>query len=786
MRGMQFLPTETMLLLVLLVVFAVTLGLLAQSNERLNDVTDCELNPTLPWCVNTHQAEDSTARVSATAVACAISSVGTGESACPPEVKYIPGEQLPGASVGCGQRGKARTEVIGSTSVDAGKRGELVAGDDPIGRAATACAGLVPGGTVGRSRTFERAGRKLLAFDCQRPRAEIERDAELRCQAQQAVRGELKQELALGTALFSEYFCEQRGVRDLRCTVRDFDLPQRIDDAGVWSELWGDPAYLVYWQSFPVEEVTWTYETNYYLSIGVAALSVLPVGKVAGGLTKAVAKAGWEGGKQIVQRAGLSAARTAAKEAALEVLKKRGTEILAERLSKEGIRSTVLRAGKAFGITTAAQWAAELWDSMKAKFDVIPNALVLKQPSLLSQFREKYGVDEYELDPALAGKPVLSKWPDHALWGLVKDEVTTFHLASPCYLNEIAFEQLAATCGVYTLNRAAEGLAQTVCTDPELGADEEQPACGTFTAGSFGEGGAATYGTVRNLLESDKRLFTEANGRIAKLALPAELAPIALTDFSFTAVESRNAEQVYDDQQNKWKKYVATAKASEGTVSFFCTELLDGSALLKSQDRFTCALGTGGFLSNRDTEAQSYLRTRASDNLADQIAASGDWLETKGLTEVRFGSEKQDSGFAMLQIEKDDVVFLFTSADNRAWDELTVTRGEASFLFADIDADGNPQVLTMRGCRTSAVVAQDLNPSTVKGENYCMRHTGAGQVTLDALSYTLDAAAIISVFATGGASGPIVAAFFYGAAAVNVASAVNEAYAGAWPSGIAS
>ena len=67
------------------------------------------------------------------------------------------------------------------------------------------------------------------------------------------------------------------------CTVHNFRMPQYIDsvEKDKWIPLHGDPEYLLYWNLYPPEEDTWTYDgPGWKMNVAIGIISVLPVGKV--------------------------------------------------------------------------------------------------------------------------------------------------------------------------------------------------------------------------------------------------------------------------------------------------------------------------------------------------------------------------------------------------------------------------------------------------------------------------------------------------------------------------
>ena len=63
------------------------------------------------------------------------------------------------------------------------------------------------------------------------------------------------------------------------CTVKNFIMPQEVSKWEDWIPYWGDPHYLMYWNSFPTEEDTWNFQVGWVHHVVIAAISIIPVTK---------------------------------------------------------------------------------------------------------------------------------------------------------------------------------------------------------------------------------------------------------------------------------------------------------------------------------------------------------------------------------------------------------------------------------------------------------------------------------------------------------------------------
>ena len=73
-----------------------------------------------------------------------------------------------------------------------------------------------------------------------------------------------------------KYLCIQK-EKPLTCTVKNFNLSQKVSKAEEWIAGYGDPKFLVYWQNFPVgEDAAWSGYRTWLEDTFVFFLFILP------------------------------------------------------------------------------------------------------------------------------------------------------------------------------------------------------------------------------------------------------------------------------------------------------------------------------------------------------------------------------------------------------------------------------------------------------------------------------------------------------------------------------
>jgi hypothetical protein len=75
-----------------------------------------------------------------------------------------------------------------------------------------------------------------------------------------------------------KFRCEKT-LQTVKCTIYDFSLPQKVSNVQEYVINYGDPAFMLYWNEFPIDENTWTFEPDWKVHALIAAISVFPLGK---------------------------------------------------------------------------------------------------------------------------------------------------------------------------------------------------------------------------------------------------------------------------------------------------------------------------------------------------------------------------------------------------------------------------------------------------------------------------------------------------------------------------
>jgi hypothetical protein len=191
------------------------------------------------------------------------------------------------------------------------------------------------------------------------------------------------------------------------CEVINFQLPQEVSSAEDWISGYGDPKYLVYWQDFPADQDTWSYQSSLKVAVAMGLLTAFPATRVAGSAVRLGLK---------------TTARSISSRAILkQEMFKEAQTIFTKRVSQEKIRMIAKASGFA-----AADYAAVVYDSVNEKYERKPNKIVLKSP-----FTEP---DTYSLTSKLNYKPVMQLWDPGPVTG---ERIMSAHLVSPCYLDTL-------------------------------------------------------------------------------------------------------------------------------------------------------------------------------------------------------------------------------------------------------------------------------------------------------------------------------------------------------------
>ena len=299
--------------------------------------------------------------------------------------------------------------------------------------------------------------------------------------------------------------CTESGKDSSKCTVYNFQLPQYIENAEKYIAGYGDPKYLIYWNMFPISEVTWTFKINWVLHTAIFAISIIPIGKSSFSAAK-IAWAGLRGPakkemekvlvKTLIKEGEEKLGQVAATEAAEQAVKFWGTtggraglkaayqritgitawNFMVEKARTEGInllKSRISKAGitsffvKGVSLETGA-YLAGLWDSINEKFKPVGNALAIKK-----SYEVGGEIKTLDLPSEWTGKPIILK----SVPGLVLTENKPFHLVSPCYLKSFDVTKSQFVCGTYTNSPEDKN---SYCMDAKEKFDKSLMTCGIW------------------------------------------------------------------------------------------------------------------------------------------------------------------------------------------------------------------------------------------------------------------------------------------------------------------
>ncbi|MBM3303887.1 MAG: hypothetical protein FJY76_02230 [Candidatus Aenigmarchaeota archaeon] len=150
-----------------------------------------------------------------------------------------------------------------------------------------------------------------------------------------------------------------------QCVVKNFSLPQEtpsfpesvgwlghgVDFWNEWIGYLGDPQYLIYWQNFPMEEDTWNFQVSWSTYAWIAAISLIPWGKV-------IKYAGKEVLLKVVAKVAPNAGEAAVRTVINKWIKLRFWSTIS--LSGAGKKSTIQRFMKRALSKVSKQQASEL------------------------------------------------------------------------------------------------------------------------------------------------------------------------------------------------------------------------------------------------------------------------------------------------------------------------------------------------------------------------------------------------------------------------------------------
>ncbi|UCD02713.1 MAG: hypothetical protein JSV63_02905 [Candidatus Aenigmatarchaeota archaeon] len=131
-------------------------------------------------------------------------------------------------------------------------------------------------------------------------------------------------------------------------------------------------------------------------------------------------------------------------------------DMVMKRISARGIPKALVK----FGVASTTVWAASVADSMlQARFDEYDDEIVLKEPVATPQMMGLSALDE-------EGKamPIVVNMPRAEGFG---DKINSFHMASPCYLQEIVVRETTVKCGDFEITVKDDGSVDENCNDIE-------------------------------------------------------------------------------------------------------------------------------------------------------------------------------------------------------------------------------------------------------------------------------------------------------------------------------
>jgi len=297
-----------------------------------------------------------------------------------------------------------------------------------------------------------------------------------------------------------EYEC---WIKKLTCTVENFKMPQDVGVIEEWIADFGDPKFLLYWNMFPVDEDTWTYEADWKIHFYIAAISIFPMGKMA-----------YVGLKSF----GL---RLLTREAIRQTLKKEVAKHVAERLTIKAAHMITKWAALEIVSATAQnidEASAAMTESVIKKYDPQPNSIVLKVPSVLKSILGKEDTAQFTLVEDLSNKPVMVKWSPEGL-----TNIKNAHMVSPCNLNEFDVKRSVFECGKFSTNKETDVI---FCDDATEKTDTNEclVRCDNFDNSLDEYMGTEFYDLLKDAMKvSERKLYEgvrDSEPYVEKLYLP--------------------------------------------------------------------------------------------------------------------------------------------------------------------------------------------------------------------------------------------------------------------------
>lgn len=236
-----------------------------------------------------------------------------------------------------------------------------------------------------------------------------------------------------GDNLWENYKCTNEiSELNLQCTIQNFNLPQEVKgDAKERILKYADPDFLVYWQSFPTEQITWSYESDWKLTAAIIILSAIPPTKIAGAAGKTMLKFAFP--KAIQKFGGRVLARSRG-----WIIKQFASDLaasMAKRIKKHPFR-VFIRGVAFYSADDYMKIAEEQANSTLGKLEPVGNSLMLKSP-----YKEK---DSHTLEQTTEGNVVVLEWGD--------EKIDVAHFVSPCYIDDMIVTKETIKCEQFTFN----------------------------------------------------------------------------------------------------------------------------------------------------------------------------------------------------------------------------------------------------------------------------------------------------------------------------------------------
>ncbi len=529
------------------------------------------------------------------------------------------------------------------------------------------------------------------------------------------------------------------------CTVHNFQLPQYVSNAEDYIIKYGDPKYIVYWNTFPMEESSWTYKVDWVTHAAIFAISVIPFGKI----TAIGVKAGL-GTVQEIARFGTKKltrawVKNAIKQRLLKTLELRfTTKKFAKYLVGVGAKATILESGAKL---------IELIDSVMDKYEPVPNSIVLKSP--LSE-SVKFGLDSSWKD-----NPVLVKWNPEILGASAN-----FHLVSPCYLDEFEVSKEKVTCSSFI----KDGESGAVFCQ-EMKEAKNWIECGDISDESlnnyFGYENAGIISEIRQSENRDMYIYDD-NGVLSRINIvyhsekSGKETYVDSIEFSEVKKFYQTSEGVTIDYDMETYSAKLHSDSEESDITIKCRQrhpddyFYSKAAQEETEPidpNFECWIEGGG----SGLEYMNFkLGNIMKETVIEATVVESCDTETKKCGMVIDATEQPDSeelsGERMLSVDRGrlfsqkmndviDIELIDYSGDGQ-WDTIKESKPrlistmnpERYVIMSDIGSDGEPENIEVGNCDKDAIIVDfgriSEHQSKVESNNYCLRHKSTTELVI--------------------------------------------------------